>query len=74
MRISHPNRWIYGGVLRPVEWTADDGRILLWNGSAVDVVAGDALLALFTGAPGVAFIGVTRNGEPVPVDRPTVAT
>lgn len=72
MKHSHPNRWIYGGMLRGVEWSADAGRLRTWNGSVVDVQQGDTVLALFTGAPAVVFVGAVRDGEMVEPDSPGI--
>ena len=70
MKRSHPNCWIYGGIIVPVDWDASPARLAMWGGALVDVEQGDTILTLFSGAPAVVLVCALRNGQPVPANAP----
>lgn len=60
MKHSHPNRWLYGGVLDRVEWEAGETIVRTWTGATEAVRDGDTLVLIYTGAPAVTVVGVER--------------
>lgn len=45
---SHPNPWLYGGVLDRVRWEAGEMQVQCWGGRVEDVSDGDEVLVLRT--------------------------
>ena len=60
---SHPNTWMYGGILRRHPWEASGGTAQLWNGEEVEVREGDVVTMLWTGGV-VHMVEVERPESP----------
>jgi hypothetical protein len=60
---SHPNTWMYGGILMDHDWETDGGTAKLWNGDEVEVHRGDVVTMLWTGGV-VHVVEVKRPGTP----------
>lgn len=43
---SHPDRWLYGGILVWIEWTGPTTDLPFWDGRSRTVRAGDRVLTL----------------------------
>lgn len=50
MNRSHPERWLYGGVLVRIDWRGGNAKLSCWDGVVRVVEAGDTVVALQTPA------------------------